>query len=357
VVVKVSNIDGFREQSPHTSPIQPSVLPGEANQPEHLVKLKGILDAMADGVYIANQDCFIEYVNPALEKEFGPVNGRRCYEYLHSRTSPCPECKSNEVFGGKTVCWEWTSPRTGRTYDLFDTPLYNADGTISKLEIFHDITEHKQLQREVSQISIREQQRIGQELHDNLGQQLLGMRLMAGSLQKSLEAKSLPEAQTAVELLTALGEAQDQVRMLLKGVRPVDIDSDGLMTALTELAESTQKLSGIECEFLCKQPVPVENNFTATELFHIAQEAVANAVKHAGATRISIGLDSSPQQLLLWIRDNGLGCRSEIGKSSGMGLRIMRHRASILGAALTIHAPFAGGTVVTCKLSLKCDYE
>jgi signal transduction histidine kinase len=334
------------------SPIQSET----PSQPEHLIKLKGIMDAMADGVYIANPDCLIEYVNPALEKEFGPVNGRKCFEYLHCRSAPCPECRSNEVFGGKTVCWEWTSPRTGKTYDLFGTPLRNADGTISKLEIFHDISEHKRLQREVSQISIREQQRIGRELHDHLGQQLLGMRLMAGSLQKSLEAKSSPEAQTAAELLAALGEAQDQVRMLLKGVRPVDIDANGLMAALTQLAESTEKLSGIPCEFLCKHPVPVENNHAATELFHVAQEAVTNAVKHAKATRITIGLDASPNQLVLWIRDNGIGCQSGAAKSSGMGLRIMQYRASLLGAVLRIQSPKDCGTHVACTLSQGFDY-
>jgi signal transduction histidine kinase len=177
------------------------------------------------------------------------------------------------------------------------------------------------------------------------------MRLMAGSLQRSLAAKSLPEAETASELLTALGEAQEHVRMLLKGVRPVDVDADGLMTALAQLAESTQKLSRVTCEFLCERPVPVENNHTATELFHIAQEAVANAVKHSHAKRIAIGLDASVGRLVLSVRDDGIGCPREACVGSGMGLRIMRHRASILGAVLRIQSPKEGGTIVSCSLS------
>lgn len=149
-----------REPSPAGAGARPSMAAEDFLQPEYLIKLKSILDVMADGVYIANRSCCIEYANPALEKEFGPLRGQRCYEYLHERTTPCPGCRSGQVFAGKTVFWEWTSPRTGKIYDLFGTPLHNTDGTISKLEIFHDITEHKRLQREVSQIGIREQQRI-----------------------------------------------------------------------------------------------------------------------------------------------------------------------------------------------------
>ena len=106
-------------------------------------KFKSILEAMADGVYIANQDHDIEYANPAIEKEFGPAEGRKCYEYFHDGTEPCPSCKNKEVFTGKSVQWEWYSPKTGKTYELFDAPVPNADGSISRLEILHDVTRRK----------------------------------------------------------------------------------------------------------------------------------------------------------------------------------------------------------------------
>jgi len=103
-----------------------------------------ILDAMEDGVYIVNQRYDIEYVNPALKKEFGPFEGRKCYEYFHDRKEVCPWCKNQDVFAGKTVRWEWYSFKNQKTYDLIDTPLRNPDGSISKLEILRDITERKQ---------------------------------------------------------------------------------------------------------------------------------------------------------------------------------------------------------------------
>ncbi|MDP2683300.1 MAG: diguanylate cyclase [Deltaproteobacteria bacterium] len=106
-------------------------------------KLMNILESMKDGVYIVNQSYDIEYVNPVIEKEFGSVNGRKCYKYFHDRDEVCPWCKNPEVFAGKTVQWEWHSEKNNKTYDLLDTPLRNPDGTISKLEIFRDITERK----------------------------------------------------------------------------------------------------------------------------------------------------------------------------------------------------------------------
>ncbi|MBW2607600.1 MAG: response regulator, partial [Deltaproteobacteria bacterium] len=111
--------------------------------------LKNIFKAMEDGVYIVNQQYDIEYVNPVLVKDFGVYEGRKCYEYFHDRTKECPWCKIPDVFAGKTVHWEWFSSKNGKTYDLIDTPLKNPDGSISKLEIFRDITERKQAEEEL----------------------------------------------------------------------------------------------------------------------------------------------------------------------------------------------------------------
>ncbi|MBF0495005.1 MAG: PAS domain S-box protein [Deltaproteobacteria bacterium] len=112
-------------------------------------RLRGILDSMPNGIYIVNQQHQVEYINPSIEKDFGPVNGRKCYEYLYERTLSCPWCKNDEVFAGKSVLWEFQLPKTGRIYELFDTPFFNEDGAISKLEIFHDITDRKLAEEKV----------------------------------------------------------------------------------------------------------------------------------------------------------------------------------------------------------------
>ena len=113
-------------------------------------KLINILDSIPDGVYIVNEQYDIEYVNPFLQKIYGPVKRQKCYEYFENQKEVCSWCKGQEVFKDKTTCrWEWYSPKTKKTYDLIDTPLINPDGSISKLEIFRDITERKRMEEEL----------------------------------------------------------------------------------------------------------------------------------------------------------------------------------------------------------------
>jgi PAS domain S-box-containing protein len=107
------------------------------------LKLKSIFDAMQDGVCITSKECNIEYVNPVLIADLGSYEGRKCYEYFHGRATVCDWCKNEEVLKGNIVRWEFDSKANGKIYDLIDTPLINADGSISKLEIFRDVTERK----------------------------------------------------------------------------------------------------------------------------------------------------------------------------------------------------------------------
>jgi len=111
--------------------------------------LVNILDSMEDGVYVVNQTYDIQYANPALVREFGTFEGRKCYEYFHDREDSCPWCKNQDVFAGKMVRWQWTSPKNQKTYDLVDTLMHNPDGSVSKLEIFRDITQLQQAQAEM----------------------------------------------------------------------------------------------------------------------------------------------------------------------------------------------------------------
>ncbi|MCL4756869.1 MAG: EAL domain-containing protein [Rhodocyclaceae bacterium] len=113
-------------------------------------RLQNILDALPDGVYIVSRDHEIEYLNPALERTFGPIAGRKCHEYFHGLSSECDWCKNDRVFAGETVRWEWTAPN-GRSYELFDMPFRNPDGSISKFEIFHDITPVRDTEQRLSE--------------------------------------------------------------------------------------------------------------------------------------------------------------------------------------------------------------
>lgn len=109
--------------------------------------LMNVLEAMKDGVFIVSPQYDVEYINPALVEELGPIMHDKCYQYFHDRVDPCPWCRNEEVFAGKTVRYEWTSYKTKKTYDLVSTVMHNPNGTMSKLEIFRDITERKDLEK------------------------------------------------------------------------------------------------------------------------------------------------------------------------------------------------------------------
>ncbi len=116
-------------------------------------KLISIFETMVDGIYLIDKDYNLEYVNSALKNEFGSVDNQKCYKYFHELDEPCSFCKNEKVFKGEIVKWEWTSDKNNKTYDLIDSPLYNVDGSISKLEIFRDITDRKAAEKEITQLS------------------------------------------------------------------------------------------------------------------------------------------------------------------------------------------------------------
>jgi PAS domain S-box-containing protein len=133
-------------------------------------KLKGILDSMSDGVYIVNQQYEVLYTNPLIETAYGAVSGRKCHDYLHDLPEPCSWCKMEEVFAGNQVRWEWQSPGTGRTYDLFDTPIPGPSGAPCKLQFIRDVSDWKRAERELRR-SEKRYRLLVETMSDGLGVQ------------------------------------------------------------------------------------------------------------------------------------------------------------------------------------------
>lgn len=214
-----------------------------------------------------------------------------------------------------------------------------------------DITERKRLEKEILDISDREQRRIGHDLHDGLCQQLAGIELLSQVLEQQLADRSNPAAAKAGEIAKNVREAISHTRSLARGLSPVTLESEGLTAALMELAANTEKLFNVTCRFEHPAPVPVNDHATASNLFRIAQEAVSNAIKHGKATRIFISLEKNKQQsVLLRVSDNGTGFPTKIRQQKGMGLRIMQSRAGMIGGALVIERGARGGIAVTCAV-------
>jgi PAS domain S-box-containing protein len=218
-----------------------------------------------------------------------------------------------------------------------------------------DITERKRLEEEIQEISEQEKRRIGQDLHDGLGQHLTGIAFMAKALQQRLSTKRLPEASDAANITALVNDTITQTRDLARGLCPVEVERNGLHAALQQLSGSVEKMFGVSCSFNGDQPVLLDDNAAAVHLYRIAQEAINNAIKHGSAKSIEIQLASNNGFITLSVTDNGEGLAGigQNGDGKGMGLRVMNYRAGMIGATLEISGEPGHGAKVICKMPQK----
>jgi signal transduction histidine kinase len=253
-------------------------------------------------------------------------------------------------FTDKTLLQDAGRSEEGRSYLRQIRPFRTTENRIEGVAItFLDISERNALQRQLLTIASDESRHIGQDLHDSVGQSLTGLALLAGSLAESLQTTAPDEVNAANRIAQGLSSALEQLRKLSKGLLPVEVEANGLAMALSGLAETTSYDSGLRCEFDLIDPVPIEDNETATQLYRIAQEAVANASK-SGAKLIKIALVLDTEQIVLSIRDDGRGITPSAWDSQGIGLKTMQYRAGLLGATLSINVLSPRGTLVSCRL-------
>jgi len=208
----------------------------------------------------------------------------------------------------------------------------------------------RELEREVLNISEREQRRIGRDLHDDLGQRIAGAWMRASVVQRSLMKHGAPEVEGVAEVAALLGEALNCTRALARGLHPVAPQEGGLVVALRQLVERGRALFDKDCHFRLRGECGLDDPEVATHLYRIAQEALSNAVRHGQATRIEVGLEKLPGELQLRIDDDGLGLENAGVRQDGMGLRIMHYRADLIGAKLEIVRCQPRGTSVRCRL-------
>ena len=216
-----------------------------------------------------------------------------------------------------------------------------------------EVAERQRLDREIAQVADRERHRLGQELHDSLGQHLTGTALAAQVLKEKLALRSASETADAEKLVRYAEEGIDLTRNLARGFFSPELDADGLTVALQGLAENITERFGIDCVFEGEESLQIPDSVIATQLYRIAQEAVTNSIKHAGAQQIVIRLAMNRSELSLEISDDGIGFPETLPMSEGLGLQLMRHGASLAGASFDVRRNGQRGTIVTCKLNLK----
>lgn len=223
-----------------------------------------------------------------------------------------------------------------------------ADLADANAELQGEIAERRRLEREVIAVSEREQTRIGQELHDGLGQQLTAIAFLAEVLAMKLEADASLRYPDAARIEHLASAAVSQARLLARGLAPVDIDANSLMNALRQLTETAHTVFELDADFVCEEPIPVHDTHLSINLYRIAQEAITNAAKHSGARHVGIELAQDAEELRLLIRDDGSGFAAHAG--AGMGLRTMRYRAGVIGGILEIQHPSGTGTHVIVRV-------
>ena len=212
------------------------------------------------------------------------------------------------------------------------------------------IVENRELERNILEISDREQARIGQDLHDGLCQQLVSAAFSTNMLREKLDQDVEAGTRDAARIADMIDDAINQARDLARGLYPVRLETEGLEMALRELASTLDRRFSSICTVECPDPVPACRAAVGIHLYRIAQEALVNAAKHARAERIIVSLATRDDRVRLSVEDNGVGISRGLPNPGGMGLRIMEYRARMIGADFTIGSAGPRGTVVSCEM-------
>jgi PAS domain S-box-containing protein len=326
-------------------------------------RLRAILDSAVEGIITIDERGLIESINPAAEKTFG----WKAFDVIGKNVNilmPSPDRErhdgyiANYVRTGHAKIIGIGREVVGQKKDgsLFPMDLAVSEVRLAQRRLFagfvRDITDRKRLEQEILEISDRERQRLGQDLHDGLCQHLAGIELMSQVLEQKLEPKSKADSARAAEIAGHVRDAISQTRLLARGLFPVTLESEGLESALQELAVNTEKMFGVNCRLVSDGAVRISDVAAATHLYRIAQEAVSNAFKHGKAKKVVIELKFEGERLTLRVKDNGIGFSQGKAKNKGMGLRIMRYRAGMLGGTLSVEANAGHGTRVICSVPI-----
>jgi two-component system CheB/CheR fusion protein len=324
-------------------------------------RLQAILNTAMDAIITIDQRGTIQSVNGTAERMFGYAAA----EMIGQNVTMLMASPHREAHDGYLARYLQTGEKhivgIGREVEARrkDGSIFPVELAVSEIEhlklftgILRDLTQRKRLEREVVEVASLQQRRTGQDLHDSVAQELTALTLLARDLADTLRTDPAKAAPLVERMGQGLQRSQHELRAVLRGLLPVAVDSEGLMAALADLADRTRQEGKVTCTFDCPEPVSLADNLTATHLYLIAQEAVHNALKHGRPRNILISLRSD-HVLFLRVQDDGTGMPAGPAASGGLGLRIMRNRAAIIGATLTIEPAGPTGTVVTCVLARK----
>jgi PAS domain S-box-containing protein len=324
-------------------------------------RLRAIFDTTVDAIITIDERGTVSSLNAAAERMFGYAAGEVLGRNV-SMIMPAPYHAEHDEYlrqylaTGKRRIIGIGREVVGLCKDgsTFPIDLAVSEVRLGDRRVFtgviRDITDRKRLEREVLEVSTQERERIGRDLHDGLGQELTGVAFLCGVLQRRLATGNRPEAGDAAEIVKLINTTIDHTRALVRGLCPVTSDPEGLMNSLRGLAEMVREVHRLRCRFDCPRPVLFPDHTVATHLYYIALEAVNNAIKHAKAREIVIGLYLGRTTTTLLVTDDGIGIpETTPGSTGGRGMHIMNYRARMIYGSLEVQPGTEGGTVVSCS--------
>jgi PAS domain S-box-containing protein len=318
-----------------------------------------MIESMLEGVAVVNEQGVIEITNPAFDRMFGyrrgDLIGREMAELANGAFAQRRRTQVKSEASSRSL--EFEAQRRDGSYFAAAGVLsrFEVAGSNHSLVVLQDVSERKQLERAILQAVNREQYRIGNDLHDGLGQELTGIALMLRGVAGRLTTEYpviLPEVESITRLVS---NAIENTRALARGLSPVNLERGGLQDALEGLAMNAMELYGVQVVFshrlqAAAKPLGAE---LANHLYRIAQEAVRNAVRHGQARTIRLHLAVARAKVSLAITDDGIGLPEQAMDATGMGLKIMRYRARMLGGEVHFERVEPNGTRVLCECPLE----
>ena len=341
-------------------------------------RIRAIVDAAVDAIITIDDKGIIESANPATEQLFGYARSEMIGRNVNMLMPEPYHSGHNDYLRRYLHTGQARIIGIGR-----DVTAQRKDGTafpihlsISEVQlesrklftgIIRDLTSQRKLEQRIVEAGVEEQRRIGQDLHDGLCQDLIGIAFQADFVARQLQGKSLPEADGVNRVAASIREAATQARRLSHGLNPVDVRGGGLLVALDGLARRISDASQVACNFQADTAVQLDDDAKATHVYRIAQEAINNAIKHGKPKRIDVRLETRDGRLVLTVADNGVGLPSNGGgnetrsrrlsaspaavpSGSGIGLQTMQYRAQMIGGVFDIRPRRGRGTLVTCSI-------
>jgi PAS domain S-box-containing protein len=326
-------------------------------------RYENLFENASDMVFTHDPDGNLTSVNKTGEQILGrtrdDILSRNLMSFVaEDQREEVKEWLEQVVKGGEmaTAEWDFINAANQRVRLEISSLLVRRAGSSPEVEsVARDITERIRLEREILETSNREQRRIGHDLHDGVCQQLAAIAYRVDILGDQLQERGVPESSETGRIGALLNEAIQQTRGVARGLFPVRLAESGLESALEELATNLNNLFKTQCNFSSVKPGPELDSTMSLHLYYIAQEAAFNAARHGRATQVNITISGGKGRFTLEIQDNGNGFQLPLTDSAGMGIRIMRYRARVIGATLNLKSQPNQGTQITVQFNPKLD--